>query len=166
MPPAGLTLLAPTTRSASQALFPALFRLALLASSVVEFVRFNGPLYLALHLIGQGGIAHPPTPAIAGPDMDAHLSGDATRRTRQAQQEGGENPVRQRPLTVGQQRVREVIGGAPTAVAPVAFQPWPIMVSAPGTEVVAVTAGTLERAIFPPEHMEIGLAGIGIEELV
>jgi hypothetical protein len=74
--------------------------------------------------------------------------------------------VCQRPLTLGQQRVREVIEGAPTAVAPVAFQPWPIMVSAPGTEVVAVTAGTLERAIFPPEHMEIGLAGIGIEELV
>jgi hypothetical protein len=163
MTPAELTLLAATTRLASQALCPALFRLALLASDVVEFIRFNGPLYLALHLIGQGGIAQPPTPAIAGPDMDAHPSGDATSRAREAQQEGGENPVRQRPLTLGQQRVREVIEGAPTAVALVAFQPWPIMVIAPGTEVVAVT---LERAIFPPEHMEISLAGIGIEELV
>jgi hypothetical protein len=98
--------------------------------------------------------------------MDAHLSGDATRRAREAQQEGGEDPVRQRPLTSGQQRVREVIEGAPTAAAPVTFQPWPIMVSPPGTEVVTVTAGTLERAIFPSEHMEIGLAGIGMEELV
>jgi hypothetical protein len=48
------------------------------------------------------------------PDMDAYLSGDATRRAREAQQEGGENPVCQRPLTLGQQRVREVIEGAPT----------------------------------------------------
>jgi hypothetical protein len=71
MTPAGLTLLAATTRSASQALCPALFRLALLASGVVEFIRFNGPLYLALHLIGQSGIAQLPTPAIAGPDMEA-----------------------------------------------------------------------------------------------
>jgi hypothetical protein len=98
--------------------------------------------------------------------MDAHLSGDATRRARQAQQEGGENPVRQRSLTLGQQRVREVIEGAPTAVAPVAFQPWPIMIGPPGPNVVALAPGTVERAIFPPEHMEIGLAGIGIEELV
>jgi len=73
MTPAGLTLLAAPTRSASQALLPALFRLAFLASGVVEFIRVNGSLDLALHLIGQGGMAQPPTRAIAGPDMETHL---------------------------------------------------------------------------------------------
>jgi hypothetical protein len=105
--------------------------LALLASGVIEFIGFNGSLQLTLHLIGQGGIAQPPTPAIAGPDMDAHLSGDAARRARQAQQEGGENPVRERAFALGEQCVGEVVEGAPTAVAPVAFNPWPVVVIGP-----------------------------------
>ena len=67
---------------------------------------------------------------------------------------------------MGGQCVGEVIEGAPTAAAPVAFKPWPIMLSPPGTDVVAVTARTLERAIVPPERMDKGVAGIGVEELV
>jgi hypothetical protein len=74
--------------------------------------------------------------------------------------------VRQRPLALGQQRAGEVIEGAPTAVAPVAFNPWPVVIMAPRTDGVALAPGTLERTIFPPECMEIGVAGVNVEELV
>jgi hypothetical protein len=40
------------------------------------------------------------------------------------------------------------------------------VVRAPGTSVVALTTGTLERTIFPPQRMDIGIAGVGMEELV
>jgi hypothetical protein len=74
--------------------------------------------------------------------------------------------MRERPLALGEQGVGEVIEGAPTAVAPITFQPRPVMVMAPGTDVVALATGTLERTIFPPECMDIGIAGGDVEELV
>jgi hypothetical protein len=40
------------------------------------------------------------------------------------------------------------------------------VVIAPRTNGVALAPGTLERTIFPPERMEIGVAGINVEELV
>src|SRR5262245_47093062 len=80
--PTGLAFLAATTRSAAQMLFPALFRLPLLASGVIEVIRFHGALHLPLHLVGQGGIAQPPAPTVAGPAMDAQLSGNAARGAR------------------------------------------------------------------------------------
>jgi hypothetical protein len=40
------------------------------------------------------------------------------------------------------------------------------MVMAPGTDVVALATGTLERTIVPPECMDIGIAGGDVEELV
>jgi hypothetical protein len=70
MAPARLALFAATTRLASQGLCPALVRLTLVAGGVIEFVGFDSPLQLAIHFIGQGGIAQPPAPAIAGTDMD------------------------------------------------------------------------------------------------
>jgi hypothetical protein len=36
---------------------------------MVEVIRFHRAFQLAVHLIGQGGIAQPPAPAIAGPDL-------------------------------------------------------------------------------------------------
>jgi hypothetical protein len=36
----------------------------------------------------------------------------------------------------------------------------------PRTDVVALATGAVERAIVPPQHMEIGVAGVGTEELV
>lgn len=63
--------------------------------------------------------------------------------------------MRKRPLALGEQRVGEVIEGTPTAVTPVAFQPWRIVLRAPGTDVVALATGTLERAIFPPQGTEL-----------
>jgi hypothetical protein len=74
--------------------------------------------------------------------------------------------VWERPLALGEQGVGEVVEGAPTAVAPVAFQPGPVVVIAPATDGVALTTGTVERAIFPPERMDIGVARVGVEELV
>src|SRR5262249_53971244 len=82
VPPTGLAFLAATTRSAAQMFFSALFRLPLLASGVIEVIRFHGALQLPLHLVGQGGIAQPPAPTVAGPAMDAQLSGNAARGAR------------------------------------------------------------------------------------
>ena len=108
----GLAFLPTATWLASQRLLPAPFRLPLIAGSVVEVIRFHRPLQLAVHLIRQGGIAQPPAPAIAGPDMDAHFPGDAPRRARQTQQKGGENPVCEGALAAVQECAREVIEGA------------------------------------------------------
>jgi hypothetical protein len=65
-----------------------------------------------------------------------------------------------------EQGVGEIVEGALAAVAPVAFTPWSVVVIAPRIDVVAVTPGTLERAIFPPQRMEVGLAGVSTEKLV
>jgi hypothetical protein len=64
------------------------------------------------------------------------------------------------------QGVGEIVEGALAAVAPGAFALWPIVVHTPGIDVLALAPGTLQRAIFPPERMEIGVAGVGVEELV
>jgi hypothetical protein len=74
--------------------------------------------------------------------------------------------VDKRPLALGEQCVGEVVEGAPTAVAPVAFDPWPVVVIAPRTDVLTLATGTLEQAICPPKRMEIGVAGIDVEALV
>jgi hypothetical protein len=40
------------------------------------------------------------------------------------------------------------------------------MISTPGTNLLAVAMGTLQGAIFPPQHIDIGVASVGMEELV
>lgn len=72
----------------------------------------------------------------------------------------------QRPFALMHQRVGEIVEGALTAVAPVAFAPWAVVVIAPGIDVVALTPRTLERTISPAQTMDIGVAGLDIEELV
>src|SRR5262252_2574376 len=93
-PPARLTLLAATTCPTAKKLFPTLLGLPLVAGGVIEVIRFHRPLQPALGFVGHGRIPQPPAPAIAGPAMDPQLPGNASRRTRQAQQEGRQNPVR------------------------------------------------------------------------
>src|ERR687895_2381082 len=93
MPPARLALLAAPTCAASQRLLPTVFRLSLLTSSVIEFIRFHSTLQLTRHLIRQRGVPQPPAPPIARPDMDPHLSRNTPGRTGEAQQKGGEDPV-------------------------------------------------------------------------
>jgi hypothetical protein len=93
MAPARLALLAATTRPTSQGLVPAVLCLPLAAGGVIEFIRFNRALQLAIGLVGYGSIAQPPAPVLARADMDTDLPGNATRRARQAQQKGCEEPV-------------------------------------------------------------------------
>jgi hypothetical protein len=62
--------------------------------------------------------------------------------------------------------VGALIKGALTAVAPIAFHPWSILVITPGTDVMAPAPGTSEQALFPLERMDMGVAGVGMKELV
>ena len=155
-----------TTGAAAQCLLPALRRLPLVARGVVEVIRFHRAFELALHLIGQCRIAEPPAPAVAGPDMDTQLSGDAPGRAGETQQKGGEDPVRQWSRAPVQQGLGEVVEGALAAMTPVAFAPGSILVCAPLANVVALAARTLQRAIVPPEPMDVHLALFGAEEVV
>jgi hypothetical protein len=65
-----------------------------------------------------------------------------------------------------EESVREVIEGALAAVTPVAFTARAVVIRPPRIDVLALAPGTLERTIFPPERMDIEVAGIGVEELV
>src|SRR5262245_20632491 len=163
-----LAFLAATPWLAPQCFGPALLGLALVARRMVEVVGFDCPRPLPLHFIEQGGITQPPTPAIARPPMHPHLSGNASRRARQAQQNRREHPVHDRALAAIQERSREVIEGALAALllTAVALQARLGMVGAPRTNVVALTAGTLEGPIFPAQRMEGGLTRFGVEEVV
>jgi hypothetical protein len=98
--------------------------------------------------------------------MDAQLSGDAPGRAGETQQKSGENPVRQRSLGPMQQGIGEVVEGALAAMAPLAFASGTVLVRAPAANVVALAARTLQRTLFPPQRMDVGLALFGIEELV
>ena len=73
-----------------------------------------------------------------------------------------------RALAAIQERTSEVIEGvlADFLFTAVAFESRLIVVRAPGTDVVALTPGTLQRALFPPERMDVGLTLVDIEELV
>ena len=109
-----------------------LFRLPLVPSGVIEFIGFDGPLQVAIRLVGQGGVTQPPAPAIAGTDMDTQLPRNAMGRAREAHQKGGQHPVQERPLALGEQRLGEVVESTPTVFAAVAFESGSVMVTAPG----------------------------------
>jgi hypothetical protein len=57
MAPAGLTLLAATTRSATQMLCATLLGLALLAGGVIEVIRFHYACQLTIDFVGDGRMA-------------------------------------------------------------------------------------------------------------
>src|SRR5215831_11690196 len=124
---------------------------------MIQVVGFDRPCQLPLHLVRQGGIAQPPAPARARPAMHPQLSRNTSRGTRQAQQKRCEHPVHHRALTAVQECACEVIEGALAVFlfTAVAFQSRLVMVRPPGTDVVALTAGTLEWAIFPPQRMDL-----------
>jgi hypothetical protein len=98
--------------------------------------------------------------------MDAHFPGNAPGGTGETQQKGGKDPVSQRSLAPMQQGISKVVERPLTALAPVAFAPGSILVHAPLANVVALAARTLQRTIFPPERMDVGLALFSVEELV
>jgi len=74
--------------------------------------------------------------------------------------------VPQCPLTLGQERVGEVIKGASAAVAPVALSSWPIVIRAPVPNLVALALGTGQRMLVPPQGRELGVAGVSVAEVV
>jgi hypothetical protein len=164
--PTGLAFRAASLRSAAQRLLPVLRRLALVAGRVIEVIRLDRPIQLALHLVGQGRIAQPPAPLIAGPDMDSQFPSNAPGRTGEAHQKGGEYPVRQWPCALVQQGLGKVVEGALATRAPVAFTPGSVVVLAPGIDLVTVAPGTLEGAILPPQGVDVRLTLLGAEKLV
>src|SRR4029450_5644720 len=100
--------------------------------------------------------------------MAPQLFGNTPRCTRQAQEKRGQHPVHHRALAAIQERAREVIDGALAALlfTAVALQARLGVIGAPGTDVEALTAGTLEGPIFPAQRMEVGLTRFGVEEVV
>jgi hypothetical protein len=98
--------------------------------------------------------------------MDTQFSGDAPGRTGETQQKGRENPVGQWSLTPMQQGSGEVVEGALAAMAPVTFAPGAILVCTPLSNVVTLTSRALQRTIFPPQRMDIGMASFYTEQLV
>src|SRR5215475_4554726 len=168
MAPPGLAFLATPPWLAAQRFLPTLLGLPLLASGVIEIIRFHGALQLPLHLVGQGGIAQPPAPAVARADMDPQLFGNTPRCTRQAQEKRGQNPVHHRALAAIQERAREVMEGALAGLlfTAVALQSRLVVIGPPGTNMVALTAGALQGTIFPPQRMDVCLALVDVEELV
>jgi hypothetical protein len=60
----------------------------------------------------------------------------------------------------------QIIEGPLAAVAPVALASRAIVVRPPGIDVLALAPRTLERTLFPPERMDVGVTMFGVEELV
>jgi hypothetical protein len=164
--PTGLALLTAPTRSAPQRPLATALRLPLVASGGIEVIGFDRPCPLTTALIGQGRLAQPPTPAIAATALAPHLLGKTPRGPRQAQQKRGEHPMQQRAFAAIQQRAREVIAGvlAGLLFPAVALQSRLLVVRPPRTDVVALTAGTLEWALLPPQRLDIGLTRVGVAE--
>jgi len=62
--------------------------------------------------------------------------------------------------------IGEIVEGTLAAIAPIPFAPGAVVVVPPRIDVLALTSGTLEGAIFPPEGMNVGLTLLSAEELV
>ena len=60
----------------------------------------------------------------------------------------------------------QIIEGPLAAVAPVALAPGAVVVRAPGIDIATLAPGTLQRAIFPPQCVEVGLTLFCAEKLV
>jgi len=63
-------------------------------------------------------------------------------------------------------RIGEVIEGALAAVAPIAFTVWAIVIRPPRIDGLALAPGTLERTLFPPQRVDVGLTVFDVEELM
>ncbi len=74
----------------------------------------------------------------------------------------------ERALAAVQECAREVIEGALAGLlfTAVALQSRLVVICPPGTNIVALTSGTLEGTIFPPQRMDVRLALVDVEELV
>jgi hypothetical protein len=139
--------------------------LPLVTGRGVAVIGFHRSLPWAVHLRGQGGMASPPAPAIAGPDLEAHCPGDAPGRTSETPQKGGEEPGRERPLAPVQQGRGEVVEGALAAMTPGACTSGAVLICAPRATGMALAPRPWERTILPPEDTDVRLALFGVEEV-
>jgi hypothetical protein len=98
--------------------------------------------------------------------VNVHFPGDAPGRAGETEQKRREKPVRQRPLVPMQQGASEVSEGALAAVTPVAFASRSVVIRAPAANVRALAAQTLQRTVFPPQRVDVGLALFSVEEVV
>ena len=115
----GRPLLTAPTGPASPQLLPALRGLTLVARGVREVIGFDCAVPVTLPLLGQGGMAQPPAPAVAGPDgCPALWRGAGT--ISETQQQGGANSGRQGALAPRQQGSGEGVEGTRATMAPVA----------------------------------------------
>jgi hypothetical protein len=65
-----------------------------------------------------------------------------------------------------EQGMGQIIEGPLAAVAPVALAPRAVVVLPPGIDILALAPRTLERTLFPPQRMDVGLTVFSVEELV
>jgi hypothetical protein len=133
---------------------------------MVHLICFNRAVQGALHRLGQGGMAQPPAPAVAGPAREAQLSGDTPGGPGTPQQKGREKPVRQWALALRQQGRGEVGEGALAMMAPVPFAPGSLLLGAPRAHGVALAARTWQGPILPAQCTEVRLALFGVAEVV
>jgi hypothetical protein len=75
----GLALLAATPGLTAQGLLAARLGWSVMTRRRREGIGFTRALHLAIHLVGHRDSAPPPTPALAGADMDAQLPSDTAR---------------------------------------------------------------------------------------
>lgn len=164
MAPPRLARLAAPTRAVSQRVLSAACGLALVPSRVREVLRFHRARQLPIGGRGERRLAQPPTPARAGAEMAPSFPGHASRRTRQAPQEGGEHPVRPRGLALVEEGVGEGMAGALAAIAPGAFASRAVGIGPPRSDVLAPAPGTLQGTLLPPQRMEVGVTLLDLEE--
>jgi hypothetical protein len=71
-------------------------------------------------------------------------------------------------LTAVQEGARKIIEGALAGLlfTAVALQSRLVVIGPPGTNIVALTSGTLEGTILPPQRMDVRLTLVDVEELV
>ena len=71
-------------------------------------------------------------------------------------------------LAAVQEGAREVMEGARAGLlfTPRALQARLVVLCPPGTTMVALTSGTLEGTIVPPQRMDVGLTLVDVEEVV
>jgi hypothetical protein len=62
--------------------------------------------------------------------------------------------------------ISEIIEGTLAAVTPVTFASGAVVILPPRISIIALAPATLQRTIFPPQCMDVGLALVGVEEFV
>src|SRR5207245_5373985 len=126
-------------------------------------IYFDRPSQTPKSRLGQCGIAQPPAPSVARPDMPPALSANPPRRAREPQEKRRQAPVRERPFALVEQSVGAVITGALAAIAPGAFTSRSVAIIPPRIDVLTLAPGTLQGPILPSQGMDGGVTLCDVE---